>query len=88
MAVSAVRALPGKVRWLSASARVGATHTGKILSAAILDHYSQTLRELREVGYVTYAKRQLSPYLRACMAQFSPQKRTLTQRLLHRTPDR
>jgi len=88
MAVAAVRALPGKVRWLSASARVGATHTGKILSAAILDHYSQTLRELREVGYVTYAKRQLSPYLRACMAQFSPQKRTLTQRLLHRTPDR
>jgi hypothetical protein len=88
MAVSAVRALPGKVRWLSASARVGATHTGKILSAAILDHYSQTLRELREVGYVTYARRQLSPYLRACVEQFSPQKRTLTQRLLHRTPRR
>ena len=84
MAVSAVRALPEKARWLSASARVGATHTGKLLSAAILEHYSQTLKELREVGYLTYAKRQVSPYLRACVEQFSPQRRTLTQRLLDR----
>jgi hypothetical protein len=84
MAVSAVRALTDKARWLSASARVGATHTGKLLSGAILEHYSQTLNELREVGYLTYAKRQLSPYLRACVDQFSPQRRTLTQRLLDR----
>ena len=84
MAVSAIRALPDRARWLSASARVGATHTGKLLSAAILDHYGQMLDELREVGYVTYAKRQLSPYLRACVDQFSPQRRTLTQRLLAR----
>jgi hypothetical protein len=84
MAVSAVRALPEKARWLSASARVGATHTGKLLSAAILDHYSQTLKELREVGYLAYAKRQLSPYLGACVDLFSPQRRTLTQRLLEK----
>jgi hypothetical protein len=86
MAIAAVRALPARVRWLSLSAGIGATHTGKILSTAILEHYSQTLRELREVGYVTYARRQLSPYLRACVEQFSPERRTLTQRLLHRTP--
>jgi hypothetical protein len=84
MAISAVRALPDKARWLSASARVGATHTGKLLSAAILDHYSQTLKELHEVGYLTYTKRQLSPYFRACVDLFSPQRRTLTQRLLDR----
>ena len=84
MAVSVVRSLPAKARWLSASARVGATHTGKLLSAALLEHYTQTLSELREVGYLTYAKRQLSPYLRACVDQFSPQRRTLTQRLLDR----
>ncbi|MEJ1963141.1 MAG: hypothetical protein WDO56_16930 [Gammaproteobacteria bacterium] len=82
MAVSAVRALPSKARWLVASTRVGATHTGKLFAAAILDHYSQTLSELREVGYLTYAKRQLSPYLSACVDLFSPQRRTLTQRLL------
>ena len=84
MAVSAVRALPNKVRLLSASARAGAQHTGKLVVTTILDHYSATLNELREVGYLTYAKRQLSPYLRACVDQFSPQRRTLTQRLLDR----
>jgi hypothetical protein len=85
MAVSAVRSLPAKARWLTASARVGATHAGKRFSGAILDHYSQTLSELREVGYLTYAKRQMTPYLRACVDQFSPERTTLTQRLLGRT---
>ncbi len=88
MALSAVRLLPGKARWLSASVRVGAKRTGKLVSAAILDHYTQTLHELRGVGYLTYAKRQLSPYLRACVDQFSPSKRTLTQRLLEKARKR
>lgn len=87
MAVSAVRALPAKVRWLSASTRVGAVHAGRILSAKILEDYSRTLSELRDVGYITYAKRQLSPYLRACIDQFSPERPTLTQRLLTRKKD-
>ena len=85
LAVSAVRALPGKAVWLSKSARVGATYAGKVLSTAILDHYNQTLHELHEVGYLTYAKRQLSPYVRASVEQFSPERRTLTQKLLERT---
>jgi len=84
MAVSAVKALPGKARWLSASARVGAAHTGKLLSGAILDYYSETLKDLREVGYLAYAKRQMSPYLKACVELFSPERRTVTQRLLDR----
>jgi hypothetical protein len=84
MAVSAVRALPSKAIWLSKSARVGATYAGKVLSTAILDHYSQTLTELRDVGYLTYAKLQLSPYVRASVDQFSPERRTLTQKLLER----
>lgn len=84
LAVSTVRALPGSARRLSASARVGAKHTGKLLSGAILDDYGETLGELRQVGYLTYARRQLSPYVRACVEQFSPQRRTLTQRLLDR----
>lgn len=84
MALSAVRSLPGKARWLSASAQVGATHAGKLVTTAIFDHYTQTLAELREVGYLTYAKRQLSPYLSACVDLFSPERHTLTQRLLGR----
>jgi len=82
IAVSAVRELPDRVRWLSASAKVGATRTGHIFAAAMLDHYRQTLTEIQQVGYVTYAGRQFQPYLRAAVGQFSPKRRTLTQRLL------
>lgn len=88
MAVSAVRSLPGKARWLSGAARVGATHTGKLVSAAVLEHYNETLKELREAGYLNYAKRQLSPYLSACVDLFSPERRTLTQRLLDKVRSR
>lgn len=82
LAVAAVRALPQTAHRLSASARVGARHTSKLLSGALLEDYGQTLGELRQVGYLTYAKRQLSPYVRACIGQFSPQRPTVTQRLL------
>jgi hypothetical protein len=82
MAIAAVRAVPNKARWVSASTRVSAKRAGKVLAADVLDGYSQTLNELRKVGYLAYAKRQLSPYLRACVDQFSQQRRTLTQRLL------
>ena len=84
MAISAVRALPERARWLSSSARVGAARTGSIVSAAILEDYRRTLEELREAGYVAYARRQLSPYLRACVDQFSRQRQSLTERLIQR----
>jgi hypothetical protein len=72
------------VRWLSASARVGATRTGYVVAAALLDHYTQTLSEIRQVGYLAYAARQFQPYVRAAVAQFSPKRRTLLQRLLEK----
>ena len=84
MAVSAARALPDGLRWLSASARVGATRTGHIVASALLDHYRQTLSEIQQVGYVAYAGRQLRPYIRAAVDQFSPTRRTLTQRLFEK----
>jgi hypothetical protein len=84
MAVAAARALPDGVRWLSASARVGATHTGHIVASALLDHYTQTLSDIRHVGYVAYARRQFRPYVAAAARQFSPKRRTFTQRLLEK----
>jgi hypothetical protein len=84
LAVSAARGLPERVRYLSASARVGASRAGYVLGAALLDHYRQTLGEIRETGYATYAARQLRPYVRAAVAQFSPHRRTLTERLMER----
>src|SRR4051812_5061897 len=88
LAVSAARALPGGVRWLSASARAGAARTGQVFAAALLDHYRETLSGMRQVGYLTYTGRQIGPYLRAAAHQFSPQRRTLTQRLLDKLPVR
>lgn len=84
MALSAARTVPEGVRWISASARVGATRTGQILATAMLDHYRQTLSEIRKVGYASYAGRQLRPYLRACVHQFSPERSTMTQRVLEK----
>jgi hypothetical protein len=84
MAVSAARAVPDGVRWLSASARAGATRTGHIFAAALLDHYRQTLSEMERIGYVAYAGRQFRPYVRAAVDQFSPKRRTLTQRVFEK----
>ena len=84
MAISAARALPDGVRWLSASARVGATRTGQMFAATLLDHYRQTLSEIQQVGYAAYAGRQFRPYVRAAIGQFSPKRRTLTQSLFEK----
>jgi hypothetical protein len=82
MALTAVRGLPRSARWLSASAIVSARRTGQVVGAALLEDYSTILAEIRATGFGTYAARQMRPYLRAAAAQFSPSRRTLTQRVL------
>jgi hypothetical protein len=84
MALSAVGTLPDRLRWLSASARLAAGRTGQVFATALLDHYRQTLDDMRRVGYSSYATGQLRPYLRAAIGQFSPGRRTLTERLMAR----
>ena len=84
LAVSAAGKLPDSVRWLSASAKSAASRTGYVFGAALLEYYSQTLGEIRDVGFVRYAGRQLRPYVRAAVVQFSPKRPSLTQRLLDR----
>jgi hypothetical protein len=39
---------------------------------------------MQEIGYLAYAGRQFRPYVRAAVDQFSPERRTLTQRVLER----
>ena len=58
--------------------------TGQLVGAALLDHYRETLLEIRQIGYATYAARQLRPYVVAAVSQFSQSRRTLTQRFLER----
>jgi len=86
LAVSAVRRLPDQARWLTASAAVGAGRTGQLMATAILDHYRSKLGEMAEVGYLAFARRQLGPYVRAAVGQFSPGRRTLTERLVAKLP--
>jgi hypothetical protein len=73
-----------RVRWLSASTRVGAMRAGQLFGAALLDHYTQTLGDIQRVGYGAYAARQLRPYVRAAASQFSPRHQTLTERLVEK----
>ena len=84
MAVSALRALPDGARWLSMSAATAAKSTGEMFAGTLLDHYRETLGEIRRDGVVAYWSRQFEPYLRAAAKQFSRERRSLTERLLDR----
>jgi hypothetical protein len=84
LALAAVRGLPDGVRWLSASAMAGAARTGQVMASSLLDYYKRTLDDVQREGYRAYTARQLRPYVRAAASQFSPARRTLTQRLLDR----
>jgi hypothetical protein len=84
LAVSAVSELPERARVLSKSAAVALGRGGTVLSAALLDHYRESLHEMRRVGFLSYGSRQLAPYARAALAAFSPQRDTLTSRWLDR----
>lgn len=82
LGLSAVRKLPDNLKWLSASARVGAVKTGEVVATLLVEHYRTTLNEIHQVGYASYAVRQLRPYVRAAAGQFSPKRMTFTERVL------
>jgi hypothetical protein len=82
LALSAVSKFPDRLRWASTSARVAARRTGEVFATALLDHYRQTLDEVRQFGFGRYAVRQCRPYVRAAAAQLSPARGTVTERLL------
>jgi hypothetical protein len=84
LALSAVRSLPGSVVWLSRGAVLAARRTGQILGESLLGHYRKTLGEIHNTGFLAYWICEYRPYLRAAALQFSPKRRTLTDRLLGR----
>jgi hypothetical protein len=84
LALSTIYSVPDGLRWLSASAVATAGRTGRVVGGALLEHYQQTLDDVRRTGYAEYASRQLTPYFRAAVAQFSTEQKTLTERLLSR----
>ena len=84
LALAAIGELPERARVLSKSAAIVARHGGAALSTALLDHYRQSLAELRATGYLRYGARQLAPYAQAAVAAFAPARETLTSKLLDR----
>ncbi len=84
LALSAAGKLPDNLRWLSASARLAATRTGQVFAAGLLDHYRQTLSEIRRRGFGKYALEQFRPYVAAAVTHFSPSRRTWTEQMTDR----
>jgi hypothetical protein len=82
MAISAMKSVPEKARWLSASARSAARKTGTAVAGILLEDYRSSLKQIRETGYVRYAVEQFRPYLSAAVCQFSPRHESLTERLI------
>jgi hypothetical protein len=84
MAMSTVAHVPANLLWLSRAARSAARRTGKMLGEAILDHYTESLREIARTGFVNYWAREFRPYLRGAAEQFAATHDSLTERLLDR----
>jgi hypothetical protein len=83
-AISAVRQLPDNVRWLSRASRVTARRTGEVLFETLLNHYRVTLVEIHHTGFWRFWMREFQPYLAGALSQFSPERISLTERLLAR----
>jgi hypothetical protein len=85
MAMSAMNSVPQKARWLSAAARSAARKAGTTVATVLLDDYRATLKRIRDTGYLNYAARQLRPYISAAISQFSPRRKSLTEKVLSRS---
>jgi hypothetical protein len=59
-----------------------ATRTSQLVGDALMAHYRDTLAAIQREGYTAYATRHLRPYVRAAVAQFSPSRPMLTQRVV------
>lgn len=84
IAFSAVSQIPENVRWLGRSARLAAGKAGHVFAMPILNHYSETLREIHKTGFLPYWIQQFRPYIRGALEQFSTEHESVTQRFLHR----
>ena len=82
MAVAAVARTPETLLRLARAANRAVWRTGQLFAGSLLEHYSQTLREIGERGYAAYWTEAFRPYLRAAAGHFSPKHRSLTARLL------
>jgi hypothetical protein len=84
LALSAIAHAPYNLRRLARATSRAAWNTGQFFAAGLLEHYSTTLKEIHETGYLAYWSGEFRPYLRAAAIQFSREHRSLTERLMRR----
>ena len=82
LAISTLAHVPANLLWLSKAATSAARRTGSVLGEAILDHYSDALRDIGQTGFLNYWQREFRPYLKGAAEQFSPERLSITQKLL------
>jgi hypothetical protein len=61
-----------------------ASRASRLVGDALLTHYRETLTGIQQEGYVSYARRNAQPYLRAAFGLFKPSRGTVTGQLLDR----
>ena len=83
-ALSAIRRLPGSVRWFSRAARVTTRRAGTLLFENLLNHYWLTLAEIHRIGFWSFWLREFQPYLRGALDQFSSHRISFTEKVLAR----
>ena len=88
MAMSVMKSVPEKARWLSACTSSAARKAGTAVASMLLEDYRTSLKQIHATGYIRYAVDQYRPYLSAAVSQFSPQRQSLTERLISRTTQR
>ena len=82
MAIAAEAAFRRTCSGFRDASKVPRGEPAQLAAGALLEHYSATLAEIRETGFVAYWTREFRPYLKAAAAQFSPKRVTLTERAL------
>ena len=88
MALSTLRKLPANALWFSNATLTSVRRTGAVLGLGLLDHYRSTLKEIHHAGYLRYWLLEFSPYVRGAARQFSPARRSATERLFRRRDSR
>jgi len=88
LALSSIAHVPYNLQRLARAARRAAWSTGQSFASPLIEHYRLTLQQIHQTGYLAYWVLEFRPYLRAAAGQFSPQRRSLTERLLLRSASR
>lgn len=85
VALDTLTNLPNGFVWAGRSAGVAARRTGEVFVERILEHYSDTLEEMRQEGLARWWLLRFRPYLAAAAGHFKPSRGSWTERVLRQS---